>query len=80
MISIFPKANSAGGLAPKEIFTGIRIDYKRDCKFGFGEGCVGDDERAELPAANYLFEIDESSDILDNNDKGNLHSSISKAL
>ena len=34
MISLFPKANNAGGLAPREIFTGIRTD-KRYCKLGF---------------------------------------------
>ena len=37
MINLFQKANRAGGLAPREIFTGIRTDYKRGCKLGFGE-------------------------------------------
>jgi hypothetical protein len=37
MINIFPKANSAGGISPKELFTGVRTDYKKDCKLGFGE-------------------------------------------
>ena len=41
---------------------------------------VGDDAKAESPAANYLFEIDESAQLLDENDKGNLHSSVAKAL
>jgi hypothetical protein len=35
MINMFPKANSAS-VAPRELFTGVRIDYKRD-KLGFGE-------------------------------------------
>jgi hypothetical protein len=37
MINIFPKAISAGGVFPRELFTGIRVDYQRDCKLGFGE-------------------------------------------
>jgi hypothetical protein len=37
MINMFPKANSVGAVAPKELFTGVRVDYKRDCKLGFGE-------------------------------------------
>jgi hypothetical protein len=37
MINMFPKTNSVGSIAPKELFTGIKIDYKRDCKLGFGE-------------------------------------------
>jgi hypothetical protein len=41
---------------------------------------VSDDAKAESPAANYLFEIDESAQLLDENDKGNLHSSVAKAL
>jgi hypothetical protein len=28
MINMFPKANSAGGVAPRELFTGVLIDYK----------------------------------------------------
>ena len=41
---------------------------------------VGDDARAESPAANYLFEIDESAQLLNEDDRGNLHSSVAKAL
>ena len=37
MINMFPKKNSIGGIAPRELFTGVRVDYKRDCKLGFGE-------------------------------------------
>ena len=37
MINMFPKTNSVGSIAPKELFTGIKIDDKRDCKLGFGE-------------------------------------------
>ena len=39
MVNMFPKANSIGGVSPKELFTGIKIDYKREksCKLGFGE-------------------------------------------
>ena len=24
-------------MSPRELFTGIRVDYKRDCRLGFGE-------------------------------------------
>jgi len=34
---MFPKANSIVGNFPKELFGGIKMDYKRDCKLGFGE-------------------------------------------
>ena len=34
MLNMFPKSNSIAGA---EIFTGIRVDYKRDCKLGFSE-------------------------------------------
>ena len=37
MVNMFPKANSIGGVSPKELFTGVKMDYKRDCKLGFGE-------------------------------------------
>ena len=37
MLNMFPKSNSIAGVAPRELFTGVRIDYKRDCKLGFGE-------------------------------------------
>jgi hypothetical protein len=34
MVNIFPKARRS---FPKELFTGVKMDYKRDCKLGFGE-------------------------------------------
>jgi hypothetical protein len=37
MLNMFPKSNSIAGVAPRELFTGVRIDYRRDCKLGFGE-------------------------------------------
>ena len=37
MLNLFPKSNSIAGVAPRELFTRVRIDYKRDCKIGFGE-------------------------------------------
>ena len=37
ILNMFPKSNSIAGVAPREIFTGIRVDYKRDCKLEFGE-------------------------------------------
>ena len=37
MINMFPKSNSIGGRPPRELFTGIRVDFKRDCKLGYGE-------------------------------------------
>jgi len=37
MINIMPKANSAGGISAREAFTGIKTDYQRDIKIGFGE-------------------------------------------
>ena len=37
MINMFPKVNSSGGISPRELFTGVRVDYKRDCRLGFGE-------------------------------------------
>jgi hypothetical protein len=36
-INLFPKENSIGGISPRELFTGVRSDYQRDCKVGFGE-------------------------------------------
>jgi len=36
--------------------------------------------RAESPAASYLFDIDESAELLDETDKDNLHSLVAKAL
>jgi hypothetical protein len=41
---------------------------------------VGDDAKAESPSANYLFKIDKSAQLVDENDKGDLHSSVAKAL
>ena len=37
MLNMFPKSNSIAGVAPREIFTGIRVYYKRDCELEFGE-------------------------------------------
>ena len=37
MMNMFPKTNSVVSIAPKELFTGVKIDYKRDCKLGVGE-------------------------------------------
>jgi hypothetical protein len=37
MINLFPKVNSVGNRSPKELFTGIKTNYIRDCKIGFGE-------------------------------------------
>ena len=37
MLNMFPKSNSIAGVSPREIFTGVRVDYRRDCKLGFGE-------------------------------------------
>jgi len=37
MRNMFPKCNSIAGVSPWEIFAGFRVDYKRDCKLGFGE-------------------------------------------
>ena len=37
MVNMFPKPNSIGGVSSKELFTGIKMDYERDCKSGFGE-------------------------------------------
>ena len=37
MLNMFLKSNSVAGVTPRELFTGVRIDYKRDCKLGFGE-------------------------------------------
>ena len=37
MVNMFPKANSIGGVSPKELLTGVKIDYKKDCKLMFDE-------------------------------------------
>jgi hypothetical protein len=37
MINMFPKTNTVGGMARRELFTRVRVDYERDCKLGFGE-------------------------------------------
>ena len=37
MINIIPKTNSVGGISKRKIFTGVKVDYKRDCKVDFGE-------------------------------------------
>ena len=42
--------------------------------------CVSDDARAESPAANYLFNIDDDVELLNKNDREFLHSMIAKAL
>jgi hypothetical protein len=39
MINLVAHVNSAGGVPAKELFTGIKVDYDRDCKVGFGEYC-----------------------------------------
>ena len=41
---------------------------------------VSDDARAESPAANYLFNIDNDAELLNQNDKELLHSMVAKAL
>jgi hypothetical protein len=38
-INSFPKENSIGSISPKELFTGIKVDLKRDFKVPFGEYC-----------------------------------------
>ena len=37
MINIMPKVNSAGGISAREAFSGIKVDYTRDTRIGFGE-------------------------------------------
>jgi hypothetical protein len=32
-----PKKNSVGGMSPRELYTGVKTDYLRECKIGFGE-------------------------------------------
>jgi hypothetical protein len=36
-INLMPKKKSLGQRSPKESFTGIKVDYKRDAKIGFGD-------------------------------------------
>ena len=36
-LNMFPKSNSIAGVSPREIFTGVIVDYKRHCKLSFGE-------------------------------------------
>ena len=37
MLNMFPKSNNIAEVAPRESFTEVRLDYKRDCKLRGGE-------------------------------------------
>jgi len=41
---------------------------------------VGNHARAESPAANYLYQVDDKGELLNQSDKEYLHSMVSKAL
>ena len=32
MINMFPKVNNSGSISPRELFTEVCVDYKRDCR------------------------------------------------
>lgn len=36
-INMFGKTNSIGGESPRELFMGIKTDYNKECKLGFGD-------------------------------------------
>ena len=44
------------------------------------EICVGDHEIAESPAANYLYQVDDKGELLNNCDIEQLYSMVVKAL
>jgi hypothetical protein len=37
IVNMFPKKTSIVHKPPRELFTGVRVDYSRNCKLGFGD-------------------------------------------